>query len=127
MGTLTFTRAPGEAPGMFALESALDELTYRRNVDPLELRLRNDAEHDCPHWDRLRPRKESGTAPFRTLFSRVDVPNPRQAPAGAWPLTPRASLRANASHRQQRRVEGESQVLTHRSVRTLSEAQSSSW
>ncbi|MGW0507379.1 xanthine dehydrogenase family protein molybdopterin-binding subunit [Micromonospora sp. NPDC003241] len=37
-------RAPGEAQANFALESALDELSYRLGMDPLELRLRNDAE-----------------------------------------------------------------------------------
>ena len=47
-GTPTSTRAPGEAPGTFALESAMDELAYALNLDPLELRLRNYAETD-PH------------------------------------------------------------------------------
>ncbi|HEY9702044.1 MAG TPA: xanthine dehydrogenase family protein molybdopterin-binding subunit, partial [Allocoleopsis sp.] len=45
-GTPTFARAPGEAPGMFALESAMDELAYALNLDPIELRLRNYAEVD---------------------------------------------------------------------------------
>ena len=31
----------------------------------------------CPHCGRPRPLKDRGTAPFRTLFGRVDVPNPR--------------------------------------------------
>ncbi len=35
---------PGEAPGLFALESALDELAYELGMDPIELRLRNFAE-----------------------------------------------------------------------------------
>jgi xanthine dehydrogenase YagR molybdenum-binding subunit len=39
-------RGPGETPGLFALESALDELAYALNIDPLELRLRNFAEID---------------------------------------------------------------------------------
>jgi xanthine dehydrogenase YagR molybdenum-binding subunit len=39
-------RAPGEAPGMFALESAMDELAVKLNIDPLELRLRNYADKD---------------------------------------------------------------------------------
>ena len=39
-------RAPGEAQGNFALESALDELSYALELDPLELRLRNYAEAD---------------------------------------------------------------------------------
>lgn len=37
-------RAPGEAPGQFALESALDELSYRLSIDPVELRRKNHAE-----------------------------------------------------------------------------------
>ncbi|HEX4329404.1 MAG TPA: xanthine dehydrogenase family protein molybdopterin-binding subunit, partial [Burkholderiales bacterium] len=48
VGVPTFQRAPGEATGTFALESALDELSYALNMDPIELRLRNYAEKD-PH------------------------------------------------------------------------------
>jgi len=44
--TPTFTRAPGEATGMFALECAVDELAYELGLDPLELRLRNHADVD---------------------------------------------------------------------------------
>ena len=44
--TPCFMRGPGEAPGLFALEVAMDELAYAADVDPLELRLRNDAERD---------------------------------------------------------------------------------
>jgi xanthine dehydrogenase YagR molybdenum-binding subunit len=40
-------RAPGEGPGSFALESALDELAHDLGLDPLELRLRNHAGHDA--------------------------------------------------------------------------------
>ncbi|AHH98986.1 xanthine dehydrogenase family protein molybdopterin-binding subunit [Kutzneria viridogrisea] len=39
-------RAPAEAPGMFALETAMDELAVRTGVDPVELRLRNYATED---------------------------------------------------------------------------------
>lgn len=39
-------RAPGAPLGMFALESAMDELAYALKLDPLELRLRNYAESD---------------------------------------------------------------------------------
>lgn len=46
ISTPTFTRGPGEATGMFALESAMDELAYAVGVDPLELRLRNHADTD---------------------------------------------------------------------------------
>ena len=37
-------RAPGTAPGSFALESAMDELAERLDMDPLELRRRNEPE-----------------------------------------------------------------------------------
>lgn len=39
--TPTFTRGPGEALGVFTLETAMDELAYRLEIDPVELRLRN--------------------------------------------------------------------------------------
>jgi xanthine dehydrogenase YagR molybdenum-binding subunit len=40
--TPTWMRAPGEAPGSFALESAFDELAERCGIDPIELRVRNE-------------------------------------------------------------------------------------
>ena len=46
VSTPTWMRGPGETTGAFALESALDELSYALNMDPLELRLRNYAETD---------------------------------------------------------------------------------
>ena len=42
----TFMRAPGEAVGTFALESAIDELAERLGIDPVELRIRNEPEKD---------------------------------------------------------------------------------
>jgi xanthine dehydrogenase YagR molybdenum-binding subunit len=45
-GTPTFNRAPGEASGTYALESAMDELAAQLGMDPLEFRLRNYAEED---------------------------------------------------------------------------------
>lgn len=44
IGTPCPMRAPGEAPGHFALESALDELAHQLGLDPIELRLRNYAD-----------------------------------------------------------------------------------
>jgi xanthine dehydrogenase YagR molybdenum-binding subunit len=46
VGTPTSMRGPGAVPGLFALESAMDELAVKLNIDPLELRLRNDTEID---------------------------------------------------------------------------------
>ncbi|MGI4805775.1 MAG: xanthine dehydrogenase family protein molybdopterin-binding subunit [Janthinobacterium lividum] len=39
-------RAPGEAPGTYALEVAMDELAYQSNIDPIQLRLINYADKD---------------------------------------------------------------------------------
>ncbi|WP_069173832.1 xanthine dehydrogenase family protein molybdopterin-binding subunit [Streptomyces griseus] len=38
----SWMRAPGEASGMYALESAMDELACALGLDPVELRLRNE-------------------------------------------------------------------------------------
>jgi xanthine dehydrogenase YagR molybdenum-binding subunit len=39
-------RAPGETPGVYALECAMDELAHEIDIDPVEFRLRNYAEID---------------------------------------------------------------------------------
>lgn len=39
-------RAPGAPTGIWALESAMDELAYKLNIDPLDLRLSNYAERE---------------------------------------------------------------------------------
>jgi xanthine dehydrogenase YagR molybdenum-binding subunit len=39
-------RAPGEAVGLLALESAMDELAEKLNIDPIELRIRNEPTED---------------------------------------------------------------------------------
>lgn len=43
LGAATVMRAPGEANGSFALESAMDELAGQLGLDPVEMRLRNYA------------------------------------------------------------------------------------
>jgi xanthine dehydrogenase YagR molybdenum-binding subunit len=35
-------RAPGDAPGLFTFESAMDELAHSLDMDPIELRVRNE-------------------------------------------------------------------------------------
>ncbi|MDB4956029.1 MAG: aldehyde oxidase and xanthine dehydrogenase family protein [Myxococcales bacterium] len=37
-------RAPGEAPGLLAIESAVDELAHALGMDPIELRIKNEPE-----------------------------------------------------------------------------------
>jgi len=43
----SWMRAPGEAPGMFALESAMDEMAIKCGLDPVEFRIRNEPELDA--------------------------------------------------------------------------------
>ncbi|MCQ9165199.1 MULTISPECIES: xanthine dehydrogenase family protein molybdopterin-binding subunit [unclassified Arthrobacter] len=42
----SWMRAPGECPGMFGLETAMDELAEACGLDPLELRARNEPDLD---------------------------------------------------------------------------------
>jgi xanthine dehydrogenase YagR molybdenum-binding subunit len=42
-------RAPGEAPGMMALEIAIDEMAEKLKLDPIEFRIRNDTQVDPEH------------------------------------------------------------------------------
>lgn len=45
VSTPTFMRAPGECPGTYALESAMDELAYALKMDPVALRVANHADN----------------------------------------------------------------------------------
>jgi xanthine dehydrogenase YagR molybdenum-binding subunit len=84
--TPRWMRAPGECPGMYALESAMDELAVELAIDPVELRIRNEPEVE----------PESGT-PFSSrhyveclrrgaeLFGWADRdPAPGARHAGEW-------------------------------------------
>ena len=62
-------RAPGEAVGMLALEGAMDELAEKLDMDPIELRKRNDPkvdpEKDVPYSSRNLTRAlDEGAAKF---------------------------------------------------------------
>lgn len=46
IGTPTSMRGPGAVPGLYALESAMDELAEALGIDPVELRLRNEPDID---------------------------------------------------------------------------------
>jgi xanthine dehydrogenase YagR molybdenum-binding subunit len=54
--TPAWMRAPGEAPGMYALESAMDELAIEGGIDPIELRARNDPDVDPETGNRFSSR-----------------------------------------------------------------------
>jgi xanthine dehydrogenase YagR molybdenum-binding subunit len=46
VGSPTAMRGPGAVPGLFALESAMDELALKLDIDPVELRIRNEPRID---------------------------------------------------------------------------------
>ncbi|MFE6826377.1 xanthine dehydrogenase family protein molybdopterin-binding subunit [Streptomyces sp. NPDC057690] len=98
----TWMRAPGEAPGSFALEAALDELAHKCGIDPIELRLRNEPERGpvsgLPFAGRnLRACFEEGARRFG--WDRRD-PRPGVRREGRWLLgtgTAAASFGAGAA------------------------------
>ncbi|MBV9655867.1 MAG: xanthine dehydrogenase family protein molybdopterin-binding subunit [Acetobacteraceae bacterium] len=63
-GLPTYMRAPGEASGVFAIESAMDELAVAAKLDPIELRLRNYAEADPSNG------KPFASKPLRDCYAR---------------------------------------------------------
>ncbi len=46
VGTPTSMRGPGAVPGLFALESAIDELAVKLNMDPVKIRILNEPQKD---------------------------------------------------------------------------------
>jgi xanthine dehydrogenase YagR molybdenum-binding subunit len=46
VGTPAPMRGPGAVPGLFALESAMDEMAIRLNMDPVEFRIKNEPAKD---------------------------------------------------------------------------------
>jgi xanthine dehydrogenase YagR molybdenum-binding subunit len=84
--TPSWMRAPGETPGMYALECAMDELAIAGGIDPIELRVRNDPEIDPETGNRFSSRNlvaclHEGAARFR--WSERD-PQPRSRSDGRW-------------------------------------------
>jgi xanthine dehydrogenase YagR molybdenum-binding subunit len=49
MGAPMWMRGPGAVPGLYALESGMNELADALNIDPLQLRLTNDTDKDESH------------------------------------------------------------------------------
>ncbi|MCV7421405.1 xanthine dehydrogenase family protein molybdopterin-binding subunit [Mycobacterium yunnanensis] len=79
-------RAPGECPGTYALEVAMDELAVACDVDPVELRIRNDPEVDpeTGHpWSDRRLVECLRTGAERFGWESRD-PTPRSRVDGEW-------------------------------------------
>jgi xanthine dehydrogenase YagR molybdenum-binding subunit len=86
VGSPTFMRAPGESTGTFALESAMDELAYALDMDPLALRLRNHTEKDPESgkpWSSNGLRECYQSAADRFGWSKRN-PKPRSMRDGRW-------------------------------------------
>ncbi len=80
-------RAPGEAPGMMALEIAMDEMAEKLNMDPVQFRILNDTKVD-PEKP-IRPFSERRFAEcLRTGATRFGWskrnPKPGQVREGRW-------------------------------------------
>ena len=86
VGTPTFMRAPGEASGTFAIESAMDELAYALRMDPVALRLKNYAERDPESgkpWSSKSLRQCYAVGMERFGWARR-APEPRATADGRW-------------------------------------------
>ncbi|MGV0838529.1 xanthine dehydrogenase family protein molybdopterin-binding subunit [Mycolicibacterium thermoresistibile] len=79
-------RAPGECPGTYAVEVAMDELAVTCGVDPIELRIRNDPDVDPETgkpWSNRRLVECLRTGAERFGWARRD-PTPRAHTDGEW-------------------------------------------
>ncbi len=122
IGTPTFQRAPGEATGTFALESAMDELAYALKLDPIELRLRNYAAKDPDEnkpWSSKSLRECYRAAADRFGWSKR-TPQPRSMRDGkelvGWGMAtatyPARQFPGGASARARLRADGTALVQT---------------
>ncbi len=84
--TPTYMRAPGEASGVFALECAIDELAVALDIDPVELRLRNEPQQD--EFKKLPFSSRSTRECYRVAAERFGWsrrnPKPRSMRDGRW-------------------------------------------
>ena len=87
-------RAPGEAPGMMALEIAMDEMAEKLGLDPIEFRIRNDTQVD--------PEKPGGRSRSATSSSAC-APAPSASAGASAPRTPGTRPRRALAGRHGRR------------------------
>lgn len=87
MGAPTFMRAPGYAPGCFALESAVDEMAYKLKMDPVQFRILNHSKVDTSQKnipfsaEYLLDCYRTGAEAFGWNRRKLE---PRQAKQGRW-------------------------------------------
>jgi len=82
-------RAPGEAPGMMALEIAIDEMAEKLGLDPIEFRIKNDTQVDPEKPERKFSQRQLTeclkTGAERFGWSKRD-PQPGKVRDGRWLL-----------------------------------------
>lgn len=86
--TPTWMRGPGEATGAYALECAIDELSYALNIDPIELRIKNHADIDPMRnlpWSG-KYLKECYQKGMEAIGWNKRNPKPDSMPEGEWQL-----------------------------------------
>ncbi|MEV4033551.1 xanthine dehydrogenase family protein molybdopterin-binding subunit [Streptomyces umbrinus] len=79
-------RGPGFATASIAVESAMDELSYKLGIDPIELRLRNEPETDPANGNAFSTRRlrECYTTGAREFGWNRRNPKPRSTRDGDW-------------------------------------------
>lgn len=97
----TFMRAPGEAVGTFALESAIDELANLMKMDPIELRIRNEPDKDPTGAPSSRPtvRARSASAGAGEAPRLAHITKANGGSASAVPLQPIRTTACRAGRR----------------------------
>jgi len=92
----TYMRGPGESTGAFALECALDQLAHELDLDPIELRLRNEPTVDqstnlpfsTAGWPTASTPARSGSAGRGATPHRAPAGRATCSSAWAWPAPP---------------------------------------
>ena len=91
-------RAPGEAPGMMALEIAMDEMAEKLGMDPVEFRIKNDTQVDPQHPTarsrRVTSSNACGPAPNASAgpaAARFPASAARALGSSAWAWPPRSA------------------------------------
>ena len=82
-------RAPGEAPGLMALEIAIDEMAEKLGIDPVELRILNDTQVDPEKPERpfsQRQLNQCLTLGAEKFGWKDRNPKPAQTSDGRWLL-----------------------------------------
>ncbi len=105
--TPTPMRGPGEASGIYALESALDELAIALQIDPIELRLHNHADDDPQSqrpWSSKSLRECYEEAAKRFGWARRN-PKPRSMHDGHWLVGYGMATATWPTHRQKATVQ----------------------